>query len=142
MAQTHVLESTASTKDPWKELVSDGRVRQWKKAFAAPPMACLKRGPNLKDKLVRARLPPRLGKPAGLRLPVNQKPGFTSFKAGRMSCSLCGICGPASDRKTAVASIFIAHSGLKIPILQPITCRDTFCQYLLSCRKTGYMKQY
>ena len=28
MAQTHVLESTASTKDPWKELVSDGRVRQ------------------------------------------------------------------------------------------------------------------
>ena len=114
----------------WRVMVeSDRRLKQ---AFPAPPMACLKRGPNLKDMLVRARLPARLGKPAGLRMPASRRPGFTSCKAGRKSCSLCEFCGPAADRRTVVREVTVVHSGLVIPILQPITCRDSYCQYLLS----------
>ena len=124
----------------WRVMVeSDQRLR---KAFPAPPMACLKRGQNLKDKLIRARLPPRLGKPAGLRLGVSQRPGFTCCKAGRKTCSLCEFCGLAADRRTIVTKVTVEHSGLDIPILQPINCRDSFCQYILSCRKPGCMQQY
>ena len=112
------------------------------KAFPAPPMACLKRGQNLQDKLVRARLPPRLGRPGSNRLGAEQRPGFRSCKAGRRSCSLCPYTGPAADSKTVVTEVTIKHSGMVIQISQPITCRDTYCQYLLSCRHPGCMQQY
>ena len=99
----------------WRVMVeSDQRLR---KAFLAPPMACLKRGQNLKDKLIRAWLPPRLGKPAGLRLGGSQRPGFTCCKAGRKTCSLCEFCGLAADRRTIVTKVTVEHSGLDIPIL-------------------------
>ena len=123
----------------WKVMIrSDRRLEQ---AFPAPPMACLKRGPNLKDKLVRARLPTRLGKPDRARVAV-KKAGFSCCKAGRKNCVLCEFCGTAADRKTVVTEVKITHSGLIIPILQTITCRDTYCQYLLSCKKPGCLKQY
>ena len=123
----------------WRVMVESDR--RLTKAFPAPPMACLKRGPNLKDKLVRARLPAKLGKLVSTRL-QDQKKGFSCCRAGRKNCVLCEFTGPAADRKTVVTEVKIEHSGLVIPILQKITCRDTFCQYLLSCRKPGCMKQY
>ena len=68
--------------------------------------------------------------------------GFSCCKAGRKNFVLCDFSGKATDRKTKVTEVKIEHSGLVIPILQNITCPDTFCQYLLSCRKPGCMKQY
>ena len=43
----------------WNVLVDSDR--RLNKAFPAPPMASLKRGPNLQDKLIRARVAPLLG---------------------------------------------------------------------------------
>ena len=98
----------------WRVMVqTDQRL---KKAFPAPPMACLKRGPNLQDKLVRARLPPRLGRPGSSRLADGQRPGFRCCKAGRRSCSMCPYTGPASDSRTVVTEVTIKHSGKVIPI--------------------------
>ena len=116
---------------------------QPKKAFHAPPMACLKRVPNLQDKLVRARLPKGLRKrQGGSRQQVGRVAGFSCCKAGRQSCSLCPFTGAAADKKTVVKQNTIHHSGLTIPIKQVITCRDTYCQYLLSCKKPGCQQQY
>ena len=95
----------------------------------------------MKDKLVRARLPPRPGRP-GTRLTRGPKPGFTCCKAGRRGCALCPFTGPAADRRTVVTQVQINHSGQILPILQPITCRDDFCLYLLSCTKAGCGQQY
>ena len=123
----------------WREMVeSDQRL---KKAFPAPPMACLKRGPNLVDKLVKARLPPRVGR-VGTRSNDGPRLGFMCCKAGRRGCSMCPFTGPAADKKTVVTQVTIHHSGMTIAITQAITCRDSYCLYVLSCKKPGCMKQY
>ena len=123
----------------WKVMIeSDPRLA---KAFPSPPMACLRRGPNLKDKLVRARLPPKPGRP-GSRSEAGPRLGFACCKAGRRGCGLCPYTGPASDRKTVVTQVNIHHSGQVLPVLEPITCKDSFCVYLLSCTKVGCLKQY
>ena len=111
----------------WNVMVDSDR--RLNKAFPAPPMASLKRGPNLQDKLIRAR-----ARAVG--------PGFRACKAGRRSCSLCPFTGPASDKKTVITSVTIRNTGTVLPIQQTISCRDTHCLYILSCTKTGYMKQY
>ena len=98
------------------------------KAFPAPPMVCLKRGPNLKDKLIRAKLPEKPGRP-GLRQGDGPKAGFRCCKGGR-SCSLCPFTGAAADRRTIVDKVTINHSGLVLQIKETITCKDTFCLYI------------
>ena len=110
------------------------------KAFPAPPMVCLKRGPNLKDKLIRAKLPEKPGRP-GLRQGDGPKAGFRCCKGGR-SCSLCPFTGAAADRRTIVDKVTINHSGLVLQIKETITCKDTFCLYILSCTKMGCGRQY
>ena len=108
----------------WKVMVnSDQRL---KKAFEKPPMACLKRGPNLSDSLVRARLPPKIGRGGN--------------RAGDGEHLF--VTGLASDKKSKVTQVTIYHNGMTINIKQPITCRDSYCLYVLSCKKPGCMKQY
>ena len=41
-----------------------------------------------------------------------------------------------------MAKVTIHHSGQVIPISHVITCRDTYCQYLLTCKKPGCKQQY
>ena len=117
---------------------SDTRLKQ---AFPAPPMACLKRGRNLQDCLIRAKLPARVGRVGG-RLTDGPRGGFSSCKAGRRSCSLCPFTGGASNSRSIVNQVTIKHTGLVLEIKENITCRDTFCLYILSCTKSGCGKQY
>ena len=88
---------------------TDPRLR---KAFPKPPMVCLKRGKNLRDELVRARMPPRPGK-VGTRASAGPRLGFSSCKAGKKDCSMC-----------------------------PYTGRAAYCLYILSCTKPGCGIQY
>ena len=83
----------------WRVMVdTDPRL---KKAFPSPPMACLERGKNLKEELVKARLPPRLGR-GGTRSEAGPRVGFTSCRAGKRECSMCAYTGAAADKKTVV----------------------------------------
>ena len=107
-------------------------------AFPKPPMACLRRGPNLQDELVRGRLPRKPIRASNREVRV----GFSSCKAGRRVCSLCQFTCPAADKKTVVSQVKIEHSGLIIPLQQKISCRDSNCLYILSCIKPGCMRQY
>ena len=36
----------------------------------------------------------------------------------------------------------IHHTGKVLKLEQPITCKDAYCLYILSCKKPGCMKQY
>ena len=123
----------------WKVMIqSDGRL---KKAFPAPTMLCLKRGKNLGDLLIRAKLPKEV-KRKGTRAGVGPTQGFKSCKAGRKSCSLCPFTGPAADRKGVVTKVTIFHSGMVLKLNQSLTCRDTYCLYILSCTKLECGQQY
>ena len=86
-------------KKNWQVMVySDQRLQR---AFPGPPMACLKRGPNLGEKLIQAKVPPPPRR-VGLR-GDKRKCGFRSCKAGRRVCSMCPFTGAASDNKTVIA---------------------------------------
>ena len=41
-----------------------------------------------------------------------------------------------------MTKVTIYHNGMTIPIKQTITCRNSYCLYVLSCKKPGSMKQY
>ena len=105
-------------------------------------MAVLKRGPNLGNLLVRAKLPPVGGRPGTRAATVGSQVGFRCCKAGRRSCSLCPFTGLAADKKSVVKQIVIYHSGLTVPIREQINCRDSYYLYILSCNKPGCRKQY
>ena len=111
------------------------------KAFSKPPMVCLKRGKNLKEELVRARLPSRPCK-VGTRSGAGPRLGFRCCKASKKDCSMCPYTGKAADRKSVVGEVTINHSGTVLKLQQPITCRDACCLYILSCTKPGCGKQY
>ena len=111
----------------WNVMVDSDR--RLNKAFSAPPMASLKRGPNLQDKLIRARVAPRVGRDNRRAI----GPWFRACKAGRRSCSLCPFTRAATDKKTVVTSVTIHQTGIVLPIQQNISCRDTHCLYILSC---------
>ena len=60
----------------WRVMVeTDPRLTR---AFSKPPMVCLRRGKNLKKELVRARLPPNLGR-QNTRAAQGPRAGFTSW---------------------------------------------------------------
>ena len=123
----------------WKEMVeTDPRLL---KAFPKPSMVCLKRGKNLREELVRAKLPPRMGR-KDTRAGAGPRVGFTCCRAGRRECSMCPFTGPAADKKTVVKQVTIKHSGVVLVLKQPMTCRDACCLYILSCKKPGCDKQY
>ena len=117
---------------------TDPRLR---KAFPKPPMVCLKRGKNLRDELVRARLSRRPGR-VGTRAGAGPILGFSSCKADKKNCSMCPYTGRAADRKSVVREVKINHSGIVLSLQQPITCRDAYCLYILSCTKLGCGRQY
>ena len=119
----------------WKVMLDlDQRLKH---LFPAPPMTCLKRGPNLADELIRAKVP-RPPKQCATRAAVT---GFRSCKGGRIKCSLCPFSGAASDGKTIIQEVKIHHSGEIIQIKEIITCKDSFIKYILTCTKPGCIKQ-
>ena len=105
-------------------------------------MACLRRGKNLCEELVRARLPPVKGSMSTRTSTGTSTVGFRACKAGRKNCSLCPYTGDAFNNKTVISEIKIYHNNSTVRIGQNITCRDQFCLYILSCNKPGCRKQY
>ena len=113
-------------------LDSDQRLKQ---PFPAPPMACLRRGPNLAEELIRAKVP----RPPKQHVTRAAVVGFRCCTGGKR-CSLCPFSGAASDGRTIIQQVKIHHSGEIVSIKETITCKDSFCKYILTCKRCK--KQY
>ena len=123
----------------WKVMVeADQRLRT---PFPAPPMACLRRGKNLGEKMIWSKLPKPPTQTSTRASTRNSDMGFRSCRGGR-SCSLCPFSGMAADGKSVVKKVKIHHSGEEVEVKQYITCKDSFCLYILTCTKQGCFKQY
>ena len=88
-----------------------------KEAFPLPPMVAYRRPPNLKEKLIRARIPPRYSRPR------RQTPGMKKCK---YNCLTCPYVQPCKTIK-ATATKF-AHD-----IQGSVDCQTQNVVYCLSC---------
>ena len=84
------------------------------KIFKEPPVVCYLRPKNLRDELVRAKLPRVTGRRSTRRKPD----GF--YKCSKVSCRLCPYTG--DPRVRVVKEVKVSHTGETIPIKGHITC--------------------
>ena len=131
----HILGKT------WRTMCD--RDRRLKTVFSKPPQASMKKGQNIGDHLLRARLAQEPSVQTRAATGVRQVGVRCCGRGGRRQlCSLCPFLGAASDPRVVVQEATINHTGEVISIIQNITCTDQGCLYLLSCTKNTCRKQY
>ena len=117
-------------KQQWKVMVeSDQRLLE---AFPKPPMVVYKRPPNIKDLLIRAKLPVQKRN----MVSRGRKVGFKRCQRNR--CKLCSYTGLAPGE--VVQQVVINHSGEVIPMKSAMDCQTRNLLYILLCSKC--LKQY
>ena len=106
-------------------LEKDNRLQ---KIFSQPPVVCYSRPRNLRDELVRAKLPRKTGRRSSRKKPD----GF--FKCLDVSCRQCPYAegGPGVR---VVKEVTVSHTGQKIPIKGHITCQSHNVIYEGHCNK-------
>ena len=95
--------------------------------FSQPPVCCYTRPKNLRDELVRAKLPRTTGRRSARKKPD----GF--HKCSVFSCRVCPYVGDPKDR--VVKEVVVSHTGEKIPIRGHITCQSKGIIYEGHCQK-------
>ena len=94
------------------------------KVFPKPPMVAYKRQPNLKDKLIRAKIPEIQGRP-------------TRIVKGLRKCNTpCPICPYVEEGKFVKST----RTNKIVEINRPISCQTRNIVYCLTCDKCS--KQY
>ena len=106
----------------------DGRLE---KIFPDPPLLCNSRPKNLKDELIRARLPPKERRSKRRKLD-----GF--YKCREFGCRLC----PYIDSNSVIKEVIVSNTGEVIPIKGVITCKSTNVIYEAHCNKCSTRAQY
>ena len=102
----------------------DGRLQ---KIFSQPPVVCYSRPKNLRDELVRAKLPRATGRRSARKKPD----GF--FKCSDVMCRLCPYTGDPKVR--VIKEVICLHTGEKFPIRGHITCKSSGIIYEGHCQK-------
>ena len=100
----------------WRTMRQDPYLAQ---VFPQPPLVAYKRPANLRDKLIRAKVP---------ELPP---PRIKRIVNGMKKCSDCPIC-PFVKTGQIVKS---AQSDFKIEIQQSVNCQTRNLIYMINCRK-------
>ena len=88
-------------------------------AFPLPPLVAYRRPKNVRDKLIRSKVPPL--PPAR---PKREIPGMTK-------CSRCPICPYIKVGKSAKATA----TKTEVDINKPVNCQTKNAIYLIGCRK-------
>lgn len=91
-----------------------------------PPMVCYTRDKNLREILVRAKLPP----PVKHQPPRQSRNGFV--KCGKRGD--CGLCSH-SQNESSLKLFFNGTDSIDLPIKSKITCTDTNVIYCIKCTK-------
>ena len=112
-----------------------------KTLFKKPPKPTFRKGTNLKQMLVKAKLP----KPR----PVNTRVGERENRRGVTRCSRgtgrsqCGACHYlTSSPREVVKEVTIHSSGETIQIEDEINCKTRSCLYVLESTKDPRKRQY
>ena len=90
-----------------------------KEIFPEPPLVAYKRPPNIKDKMIRSRVPP-INNPR----PKRNNPGMKK-------CYNCGICPYVKEGNSVKAT----SNNYKIDINTNVNCSSKNIIYLLGCKK-------
>ena len=88
-----------------------------KEVYPLPPLVAYKRPPNIKDKIVRAKVPP-----LAPRRPSRNKPGMKK-------CQKCSIC-PFVENGSSVKSTSTNHT---IDINTSVNCQSRNIIYCITC---------
>jgi peptide-methionine (R)-S-oxide reductase len=93
-----------------------------KEVFPVPPIVSFRRPKNLRDILIRAKLPTKK-----VHETRKLRPGFKHC-GKRVDCCVC-------PRSTETAVHKSTSSGITYPITSHVTCRDAFVIYSITCAK-------
>ena len=88
--------------------------------FQNPPMVAYKRPKNIKDYLVKTKLPPPASRPK------RKLPGM--FKCNKPKCVICPYIKEGSRFKSN-------FSDKSVVLTQHLTCEEKNCIYLIQCKK-------
>ena len=92
-----------------------------KSIFPHPPLIAYKRPPNLRDMLIKAKVPPPQGRPKRI-------------KAGMHRCNApCSICPFVKQQKIIKAK----HSNAVVELSHHYDCNTTNIVYMIECKKCG-----
>ena len=92
-----------------------------KSIFPQPPLVAYKRPQNIRDRLIKAKLPPPQSRPQRI-------------KAGMHKCNKpCSIC-PFVDNKKVIKA---KHSEHKVELSKHFDCNTRNIVYIIECRKCG-----
>ena len=104
----------------WKVMIKNPRL---KKIFPEPPMVCWKRPKNLREFLIKAKLP----KEITIRRSSREKLGF---KHCGKNCMMCKYSPKFAN------SVVSSVTKEKIPILSNLTCKSKNVLYCITCMKS------
>ena len=99
----------------WRTMVADDHYL--KEVFPLPPLVAYKRPPDIKDKLIRSKVPPQLS-----QRPRRVIPGMTK-------CNNCPICPFVQTGKSVKAT----GSNFHVEINRPVNCQTRNILYCISC---------
>ena len=111
----------------WRVMVEDPTM---KKCFPNPPMVCYQRVENIREMLVKAKLPVNHARKSSR---IQDKPrGFKPCGEPR-----CPVCDQLREKKKIVTSITCSATGEEIDIKDRLTCSSTNVIYCITCRRGG-----
>ena len=110
----------------WQTMVQEDQ--RLLKVFPQPPMICYTRPKNIKDRLIRAKLPP-----ARTRM-VTRDQGEGFKRCNQSGCKLCSFCGEGTQNGL-VKSVRVSNTGEDLKIRGKITCSTKKVLYPLTCKK-------
>ena len=113
-------------KKHWRAMVTNP---QMEKVFPLPPLIAYKRPPNIRDKLIRAKLPP----PPPTR-PKRTVPGM--FRCMRKGGAPCRTCPYVKTTKVIKSTA----TATTVELTRHHTCQDKNIVYIVECSKCR--KQY
>ena len=100
----------------WRTMTQDPRLKE---VFPAPPLVAYKRPQNIREKLIRSKVPTiKSGRPK------RELPGMKK-------CSKCSVCPFVKEGRTIQSK----STNLKIDINMNVNCSTQNIIYLLSCKK-------
>ena len=103
-------------KKHWRTMVQDPRLKE---IFPEPPLVAYKRPPNIKEKLIRAKVPKEN--------PYKPKRNLQGMK----KCLKCSVCPFVTVGKTVKST----SNNMRIDINTGVNCLSSNVVYLIGCKK-------